>query len=158
MFHPHSYTAQKPDDSTTISLILSNAKALYTKTYPTASRFDLVTSCRTLTGRLDSMGHSAALIVCFSDGKWETIHRSNLCATVDDALFEVMYWVGEEVDEVLDETQVLGKRRRRTQDGDEGGGKKMKQMMNETVKRKQAGESLLSETSKKIREDAEMTD
>jgi hypothetical protein len=147
MIHPHSYAIQKPDELTMMSLILANAKALFAKTYPTADRFDVVTSCRTPTGRLDSMGYSAALIVCWEGGKWETVRRSNVCETVDDALFEVMYWVGEEMDEVLAENPE----------------DRRDDVVNKTSKptaktsRKRAGEPLQEKTSKKMRQDVEMT-
>jgi hypothetical protein len=86
-------------------IFIANARAFYTHTYPHAPRFDLITTSESPTGRLDSLEYRAALIVYPSptSQEWKMLYKSNICPTIEDAAFEVCYWVEADMREVFDE-------------------------------------------------------
>ena len=84
--------------------ILSNAHAYYAHHYAHSERFDVITSSTTPTGRLDSTQWRAALIV-YPDPKchnWQMLYKSSTCPSVEDAAFEVKYWIEEDMTAVFD--------------------------------------------------------
>ncbi|KAF1843651.1 uncharacterized protein K460DRAFT_433363 [Cucurbitaria berberidis CBS 394.84] len=88
--------------------ILSNAHAYYAHHFPRSERFDLITSSTTPTGRLDSREWRAALIV-YPDPKrhdWRVLYKSNACPSVEDAAFEIKYWIEEDMSAVFDKVEV----------------------------------------------------
>jgi hypothetical protein len=87
--------------------ILSNAHAYYAHRFPKAEQFDFITSSTTPTGRLDSVEYRGALIV-YPDPKshnWQLLYKSNACPTVEDAAFEVKYWVEEDMAMVFEKME-----------------------------------------------------
>ncbi|KAJ4298832.1 hypothetical protein N0V90_004074 [Kalmusia sp. IMI 367209] len=83
--------------------ILSNAHALFGRDYPSASHFDVLTCSSTPTGRLDSQVWRASLVVYTSkeSREWKMLYKSNVCETREDALFELLYWVEEDMEGVV---------------------------------------------------------
>jgi hypothetical protein len=87
--------------------ILSNAHAYYAHRFPNVHLFDFITSSTTPTGRLDSTEYRGALIV-YPDPKshnWQMLYKSNACPTVEDAAFEVKYWVEEDMAMVFEKME-----------------------------------------------------
>ena len=105
---PRSYSAQDTFQFCDLKKrILSNAHAYYAHRFPKADRFDLITSSTTPTGRLDSVEFRCALIV-YLDPKsknWLMLYKSNSCPTIEDAAFEVKYWVEEDMNAVFDKME-----------------------------------------------------
>ncbi|EAT80450.2 hypothetical protein SNOG_12038 [Parastagonospora nodorum SN15] len=83
--------------------ILSNAHAYFSHRYPQAERFDVITSSST-PRNLASTQWRAALIVYPDPRKkeWKILYRSNVCPTVEDAAFEIAFWVEEDLGDVLE--------------------------------------------------------
>lgn len=152
---------------------IANAKALFWQKYPTAERYDVVSSSYTPNGRLGSLGYTAALVVypTANKGNWTNLYRSNTCSTLDDALFEIMYWIGEDIHDVLEtkpaeEGPHSGHGHKWNGRGT-GANTKMRDADIEFVKkkptkkqeemRKRAGEPLQKVTPKRIRGDVEMS-
>jgi hypothetical protein len=112
--------------------ILSNAYAYYAHRFPQADRFDLITASRT-PGNLASTNWRAALIV-YPDPKkrgWQMLYKSNRCPTVEDAAFEVMYWVEEDMWGVLEKMEERGGRVGTKQEGNSTGGGDKSQAKND---------------------------
>lgn len=82
--------------------ILSNAHAYFSHRYPQAERFDVITSSST-PRNLASTQWRVALIVYPDPHKkeWKILYRSNVCPTVEDAAFEIAFWVEEDLGNVL---------------------------------------------------------
>ncbi|KAF2623432.1 hypothetical protein BU25DRAFT_494378 [Macroventuria anomochaeta] len=91
--------------------ILVNARAYYNHTYPHATRFDLITTSDSPSGRLDSLEYRAALIVYPNSmsREWKLLYKSNVCPPIEDAAFEICYWVEEDIKEVFDEVLEVGR-------------------------------------------------
>jgi hypothetical protein len=87
--------------------ILTNAYAYYAHRFPKAERFDFITSSTTPTGRLDSVEYRGALIVYPDPAShnWQLLYKSNACPTVEDAAFEVKYWVEEDMSTVFEKME-----------------------------------------------------
>ena len=84
--------------------ILSNAHAYYAHRFPKAERYDLITASTTPAKSLASVEWRAALIVYPDPDRrdWQLLYKSNPCPTVEDAAFEVKYWVEQDMWGVLD--------------------------------------------------------
>lgn len=100
--------AYQPTDSfhTLKKHILSNAYAYYAHRYRKAEQLDLITSSN-IPHNLSSTQWRAALIVYPDPGKkeWKVLYKSNVCPTVEDAAFEMQFWLEEDMWGVLEEVK-----------------------------------------------------
>jgi hypothetical protein len=84
--------------------ILSNAHSYFSHRFPKAGRFDLITSSDT-PRNLSSTRWQAALIVYPDPSRrdWRVLYKSNACPTIEDASFEVKFWIEEDMWDILSE-------------------------------------------------------
>ncbi|KAF2033335.1 hypothetical protein EK21DRAFT_86439 [Setomelanomma holmii] len=153
--HPASYARPRPGEPfwQFKKRVLSNAHAYYGHRYPRTKHYDLITSAVTPTRTLASTLWRATLIVYPEPGRreWQVLYRSNVCPTVEDAAFEIKFWIEEDMSGVLDgmrngEVWVVDKNnRKKKRKDDEGGkmdgvemGKENEKKEDETTKEKEA--------------------